>query len=59
MDYKSNQEISLMDVMEMQAQVLIPVLKAVRAELGKERADRLVIGALRVWSRERFQRLGA
>ena len=56
MDYKSNQEISLMDEMEMQAQVLIPVLKAVRR---MNRADRLVIGALRVWSRERFQRLGA
>ena len=59
MDYEINQEISLMDEIEIQAQVLIPVLKAVRAELGKERADRLVIGALRAWSRERFQRLGA
>lgn len=59
MDYEINQKISLMDEIEMQAQVLIPVLKAVRAELGKERADRLVIDALRAWSRERYQRLGA
>ena len=59
MDYEINQEMSWMDIIETQAQVLIPVLKALRAELGKERADRLVMGALRAGSRERYQRLGA
>lgn len=59
MDIEVNPNISLLDQVKMQAQVLIPVLEALRAELGKERADRLAIGALRAWSRERFQGLGA
>ena len=59
MDYEINQDLSWMDIIAVQAQVLIPVLKALRAELGKERADQLVMGALRAWSRERYQRLGA
>lgn len=59
MDIEVNPNISVLDQAKMQAQVLIPVLRALRAELGKERADRLAIGTLRAWSRERFQRLGA
>jgi predicted ArsR family transcriptional regulator len=59
MDYEINQEISRMDEIKMQAQVLIPVLKAVRADLGEERANRLVLEALRSWSRERFKQMGA
>ncbi len=43
----------------MQAQVLVPVLKALRAELGEERANTLVTTALREWSREMFLRIGA
>ena len=42
MDITINPEISLLDQVKMQAQVLVPVLRALRAELGKERADRLV-----------------
>jgi hypothetical protein len=59
MEIEVNPNISVLDQVKMQAQVLIPVLRTLRAELGKERADRLAIGALRAWSRERFQRLGA
>ena len=59
MDYEINQKISVMEEFKIQAQVLMPVLNAVRAELGKERANQLVIDALRAWSRERFVRLGA
>ena len=40
-------------------QVLIPVLQAARAELGEERANRLILGALRAWCRERFKQAGA
>jgi len=54
-----NPNISLLDQVKMQAQVLVPVLKALRAELGKERADRLVTIALREWSRAMFLRIGA
>jgi hypothetical protein len=58
MDDEFNQNVSLMDEIEMQAQVLIPVLKAVRAEVGKERADCLILNALRKASREKYHRLG-
>jgi hypothetical protein len=43
----------------MQAQVLVPVLRALRAELGRERADQLVTNALRGWSRDLYARIGA
>ena len=59
MDIEINPNISVLDQVKMQAQVLIPVLEALRAELGKERADHLAMGALRAWLREGFQSLGA
>jgi hypothetical protein len=59
MDITINPDISLLDQVKMQAQVLVPVLQALRAELGKERADRLVTTALRAWSRDVFLRVGA
>jgi hypothetical protein len=59
MEIEVNPNISVLDQVKMQVQVLIPVLEALRAELGKERADRLVTSALREWLREGFQRLGA
>jgi hypothetical protein len=58
MDIETNPNISFLDEYKFQAEVLIPVLKALRTELGEERANRLVLGALRKWSRERWHRLG-
>ena len=59
MIYEFNQAISKMDEFKAQAQVLIPVLKAARVELGEEQANRLILGALRAWCRERFKQTGA
>lgn len=59
MDPLVNPEISLLDQAKIQAQVLVPVLKALREELGCERADAIVSNALRDWSREMFLRIGA
>ncbi len=53
-----NPSISLLDEVKIKAQVLVPVLKALRVELGEERANRLVIGALREWSRDLHRRVG-
>jgi hypothetical protein len=53
-----NPTISFLDEYKFQAEVLIPVLKTLRTELGEERANRLVLNALREWSRERWHRLG-
>ena len=59
MDIAINPDISLLDQVKIQAQVLVPLLRALRAELGEERANKLVTGALRDWSREMFLRIGA
>jgi hypothetical protein len=41
-DYLVDRTLSLLDKTRIQAQVLVPVLRAHRAELGRERADDLV-----------------
>jgi hypothetical protein len=38
--------------------VLVPVLRALRAELGKDKADALVKQALRDWSKQLFAAIG-
>jgi L-2-amino-thiazoline-4-carboxylic acid hydrolase len=53
-DYLVDPAVSLLDKTRMQAQVLVPVLRMLRAELGKERADAIVKQALRDWSRQLF-----
>ena len=57
-DYLVAPELSLLDKTRIQAQVLVPVLRALRAELGKEKADALVQRALRDWSRQLFAAVG-
>src|SRR5476651_972880 len=46
-DYFVDPDLSLLDKVRIQAQVLVPVLRALRAELGKDKADALVKQALR------------
>jgi predicted ArsR family transcriptional regulator len=53
-DYMVDPRLSLLDKTRIQAQVLVPVLRALRSELGKEAANRIVAQALRDWSRELF-----
>ena len=57
-DYLVDPEVSLLDKTRIQAQVLVPVLRALRAELGNARADALVQQALRDWSRQLFANIG-
>src|SRR6516225_8849596 len=56
-DYLVDLKLSLLDKTRIQAQVLVPVLKALRAELGKE-ADAIVKEALRGWSQQLFAAIG-
>jgi hypothetical protein len=58
MEIEINSTISFLDEYKFQAEVLLPVLEALRAELGTEHANRLVLEALRKWSRQRWHRLG-
>src|SRR3979411_679303 len=50
--------ISRLDKTRIQAQVLVPVLRALRAELGKDKADAIVKQALRDWSKQLFADIG-
>jgi predicted ArsR family transcriptional regulator len=52
--YLVNPEVSFLDKVRIQAQVLVPVVRALRRELGKEKADAIVKQALRDWSRQLF-----
>jgi predicted ArsR family transcriptional regulator len=58
-DYLVDSKISLLDKVRIQAQVLVPVMRALRTELGKDKADALVRSALRDWSKEIFAAIGA
>jgi hypothetical protein len=57
-DYMVDPKISLLDKTRIQAQVLVPVMQALRAEIGKEKADALVRRALRDWSKQLFAAVG-
>lgn len=50
--------ISLFDEVKIQAQVIMPLLRALRTELGKDKADALLSQALRGWVRAVYQRIG-
>lgn len=57
-DFMVNPDISLLEKTRIQAQVLVPVMRAMRAEIGREKADALVRGALREWSKQVFADIG-
>ena len=57
-DYLVDPNLSLLDKTRIQAQVLVPVLRALRSEIGKERADTIVKQALRDWSKQLFSAIG-
>jgi L-2-amino-thiazoline-4-carboxylic acid hydrolase len=56
--YLVDPKLSLLDKTRIQAQVLVPVLRALRAELGNDKADAIVKRALRDWSRQLFAAIG-
>src|SRR5882757_10470256 len=56
--YLVDPDISLLDKTKIQAQVLVPVLRALRAELGNDKADAIVKQALRDWSKQLFAAIG-
>jgi len=56
--YMVDSKVSFLDKAKIQAQVLVPVIRALRDELGKEKADALVKRALSGWSRQLFADIG-
>jgi L-2-amino-thiazoline-4-carboxylic acid hydrolase len=57
-DFLVDPKLSLLDKTRTQAQVLVPVLKALRSELGREKADAIIKQALRDWSKQLFAAIG-
>jgi predicted ArsR family transcriptional regulator len=57
-DYLVDPKLSLLDKTKIQAQVLVPLLRALRTELGKDKADDIVRRALRDWSKQLFAEIG-
>jgi predicted ArsR family transcriptional regulator len=57
-EYLVDPRLSLLDKTRIQAQVLVPVLRTLRSELGKEKADAIVKRALRDWSKQLFASVG-
>ena len=53
-DFLIDPEISMLDKVKIQAQVLVPVMQVLREKLGRDEADALVKGALRDWSKAIF-----
>lgn len=56
--YMVDPRVSLLDKTKIQAQVLVPVLRALRAELGNDQANGIVKQALRDWSQQLFAAIG-
>ena len=56
--YMVDSDLSFLDKAKIQAQVLVPLVRALRAALGKEKADALVKTALSDWSRQMFAAIG-
>jgi hypothetical protein len=52
-------KIPYLDRVKAQSEVLVPILKCLRKELGEDPANELVYGALRDWSREVFMEVGS
>jgi hypothetical protein len=57
-DFLVASDITMLDKVKIQAQVLVPVMRALRAELGRDKTDALVRGALREWSKAIFAEIG-
>ncbi|MEQ9639141.1 MAG: L-2-amino-thiazoline-4-carboxylic acid hydrolase [Alphaproteobacteria bacterium] len=51
-------DLPLLEEVKLQARVLVPVVRALREEVGAEAADKLVGTALREWSRDLHRRIG-
>ncbi|HYD04175.1 MAG TPA: L-2-amino-thiazoline-4-carboxylic acid hydrolase [Reyranella sp.] len=56
--YMVDTNVSFLDRARIQAQVLVPVVRALRKKLGKDEADALVKQALSGWSRQLFAEIG-
>jgi len=59
MDTRVDYDIPLLKQVKIQAQAVVPLLRAFRAEIGEERANRIAYQALAAWRLEVARTLGA
>jgi hypothetical protein len=52
-------KLSTLELVKINAKVLVPLIRAFRKEFGSDRTDKIVGEALRQWAQEVFQRIGA
>jgi len=57
-DYMVHPGLSLLEKTRIQAQILVPLLRTLRAELGSAKGDAIVRQALRDWSKQVFAAIG-
>lgn len=58
-DYMIDTNLSLLDKTRIQAQVLVPMLRALRKEFGQDKTDAIARQALRDWSQQLFAEIGS
>ena len=51
-------KLSILELVKIQARVLLPLIRAFRSEFGSDRTDRIVREALRQWAKELYRRIG-
>jgi predicted ArsR family transcriptional regulator len=56
--YMVDPSVDLLSKVKIQAQVLVPLIRALRAELGEAKANALVRDAMRDWSAKLFAEIG-
>ncbi len=59
MDDPLNTKYTLLERVKLQTEIIIPILEALREELGEKRANEIVYSALREWWRQSYRKIGA
>ena len=59
MSNPNDPSMSLLDRVKIQSEVLVPILKALRTEIGEDHTNTIVYKALRDWSRQVYQDIGS
>ena len=58
MSLENESQVSIFDEIKIQTQVILPILNSLRAEIGKEKADKIVFDTLKVIIRRKYHEIG-
>ena len=51
-------QVSIFDEIKIQTKVILPILNTLRSDIGKEKAEKIVYGALRTYIRKKYHEIG-